>query len=41
MTSALRLSPPDLFQDSLTVWAVTVAAGIIVDFHVPAVAALT
>ena len=28
---------PDLFFDSLTVWTVTVAAGVIVEFHMPAV----
>ena len=39
MTSALRLST-DLFQDSLTVGTVPVAAGIIVELHVSAFPAL-
>lgn len=31
---------PDFFQDCLTVWAATVAAGVVVKLHVSAVCAL-
>ena len=31
---------PDFFKDSLTVWTVTVTAGIIMDFHMATVCAL-
>lgn len=32
---------PDFFLHGLTVWAVSVAAGVVVDFHMPAVRTLT
>lgn len=40
MTSAPAFINPDLFQDSLTAGTVPVTAGTIVEFHVPAFAAL-